>query len=989
LDVSPTYTLRGRLLLALALAFLPGLGLLIESQLAHRADLLEDQYDRLRLHAERHAHEIETDLRSSAALATALTQLPSLRGLDPAVCNPVLAALLPRFPRLGNLGVTDARGDSICSATPVAGPLNLGDRSWFRRVLASGQPAMGDYQVSRATGRAVLNFAAPIVAGQAIAGVAVVAVDLERTIGESIDDHVPADHTVLLLDDVGTVLLRRPAPPGLTGSTVADHPLFALITRADDNGTAATEGFDGVPRLVGYASVRAGDRQLRLAVTADQQQVTTAIEQMLLTRLAVIGIVTALLAALLWYGARRIVLQPLGLLAQAAERLGGGAPPASGAVPQDELARLAEQFDRLSHDIDARETRTRAALAAHQASEERLRNAIVQAPIPIILHAEDGEVLLLSDVWTTLSGYGHADLPNTAAWVELTHRGDPAAVHAGIRKLYQLTEPYDEGLFDIACRDGRRRIWHFRSAPLGRLHDGRRAVISMAVDVTQEQRQAQALRESEERFHNLADHAPIMLWVTDAEGRCTYLNPRWCELTGQALEHGLGVGWVEALHPDDRAAAYAAFLEAQARQAEFQIRYRLVDHAGGVHEAIDSAAPRLAADGSFLGYVGTVVDVSDLLAAERALRESERHYRQLFEANPHPMWVYDRDSLRFLAVNDAAIAHYGWSREEFLAMTIADIRPAADVPALLEKLAVARDGLDESGIWRHQTRAGDLLEVEIASHTLDFHGHRAKVVLAHDVTARRRAEAELQALNRELEQRVTERTANLAAVNRELETFTYTVSHDLKAPLRGIDGYSRLLADECAAVLDDDGRILLDHIRAGVGQMQQLIDDLLAYSRLERRALQAAPLELRGAVAQAVAEFRPQIEQHGVELTLDAPAAQVLADADGLAIALRNLLDNALKFSAGAAPPRIDIGGRVEATSTIMWVRDNGIGFDMRFHDRIFEIFQRLGRQETYPGTGIGLALVHKALQHMHGRVWAESQPGQGTTFYLELPNAA
>jgi PAS domain S-box-containing protein len=988
LDVSPTYTLRGRLLLALALAFLPGLGLLVESQLAHRADLLEDQYDLLRLQAERNAHEIENELEAAAALAAALAELPSLREPDPAVCNPVLAALLPHFPRLGNLGVTDARGDSICSAAPVAGPLNLSDRSWFRRVLASGRPAMGDYQVSRATGRAVLNFAAPIVAGQAIAGVAVVAVDLELMISESIEDHVPTGHAILLLDDVGTVLLRRPDPPELTGSAVADHPLFTRITRTSGSGTTDAEGFDGVTRLVGHAPVRAGDRTLWLAVTTDQQQFTAAIEQMLLTRLAVIGVATVLLAALLWYGARRIVLQPLALLAQAAERLGGGTAPAGGAVPQDELARLAEQIDRLSHDIDTRETRTRAALAAHQASEERLRNAIVQAPIPIIMHAEDGEVLLLSDVWSTLSGYRHADIPNTAAWVELTHRGDPAAVHASIRKLYQLTEPYDEGLFEIVCRDGRQRVWHFRSAPLGRLHDGRRAVISMAVDVTREQRQAQALRESEERFHNLAEHAPIMLWVTDGEGRCTYLNPRWCELTGQTLEHGLGAGWVEAVHPDDRATAYAAFLDAQARQEEFQIRYRLVDHAGGIHEAIDSAAPRLAADGSFHGYIGTVIDISDLLAAERALRESERHYRQLFEANPHPMWVYDHDSLRFLAVNDAAIAHYGWSREEFLAMTITDIRPAADVPALLEWVATAKDGLDESGVWRHVNRAGDLLEVEIASHTLDFDGHRAKVVLAHDVTARRRAEAELQALNRELEQRVADRTANLAAVNRELETFTYTVSHDLKAPLRGIDGYSRLLADDCAAALDDDGRILLDHIRAGVRQMQQLIDDLLAYSRLERRELQATPLELRDAVAQVVAEFRQPIEQNGVELTLDVPAARVLADGDGLAIALRNLLDNALKFTAAATPPRIEIGGRVEATSTILTVRDNGIGFDMRFHDRIFEIFQRLGRQETYPGTGIGLALVHKALQHMHGRVWAESQPGQGTTFHLELPNA-
>jgi signal transduction histidine kinase len=123
-----------------------------------------------------------------------------------------------------------------------------------------------------------------------------------------------------------------------------------------------------------------------------------------------------------------------------------------------------------------------------------------------------------------------------------------------------------------------------------------------------------------------------------------------------------------------------------------------------------------------------------------------------------------------------------------------------------------------------------------------------------------------------------------------------------------------------------------------------------------------------------------------VSVTLEAPATPVLADPDGLAVVLRNLLDNALKFSAQAQPPRITIGGREEGNEVIVWVQDNGVGFDMKYHDRIFDIFQRLHRQEDYPGTGIGLALVKKAVQRMGGRVWAESAPGQGATFYLALP---
>jgi signal transduction histidine kinase len=248
------------------------------------------------------------------------------------------------------------------------------------------------------------------------------------------------------------------------------------------------------------------------------------------------------------------------------------------------------------------------------------------------------------------------------------------------------------------------------------------------------------------------------------------------------------------------------------------------------------------------------------------------------------------------------------------------------------------------------------------------------------------AQQKINQLNAELEQRVKTRTAQLEAANKELETFTYSVSHDLKAPLRGIDGYSKLLIELYGNSLNDEAKLFLTTIRNSTLQMNQLIEDLLEYSRLERSILSREKIKIGELIRLIATNYKNELAAGNCKLTIDVQDIEIIADNKGLTIALRNIIENAIKFTSRKTDPVIEISFEDEDTCWIIRIGDNGIGFDMKYHQRIFEIFQRLQRAEDFHGTGVGLAMVAKAMHRMGGKAWAESTPGIGSTFYLEIP---
>jgi len=393
------------------------------------------------------------------------------------------------------------------------------------------------------------------------------------------------------------------------------------------------------------------------------------------------------------------------------------------------------------------------------------------------------------------------------------------------------------------------------------------------------------------------------------------------------------------------------------------------------------------------GVVASFTDLTEQHETLRSLRESEQLLRMFGDHAVDVMWIVDPQEQRILYVNAAYERVFGRPRQplyEDLSRWLDGVAPED-----LDRVSHAAEVLTEAGTYQVEYRMtrpdGRRVWIRGRGFPLyDLDGRmRYMAGFAEDITRAREAEEALERLHAELEQRVAERTAELEAKHREMEAFAYSVSHDLKAPLRGIEGYSRLLESDHAGYLGEEGRTFVEMIRKGAARMGELIDDLLAYSRLERGRPALGPLAPALLIEELVDAQRASVEESGGALHVQVDRAlEVRGEREGLELALRNLFDNALKFSAGTARPVIEIGCRRDGEHGVLWVRDNGPGFDMRHHDRIFEIFQRLHRSEDYPGTGVGLAMVRKAVERMRGRIWARSEPGQGATFCIELPVA-
>ena len=322
-------------------------------------------------------------------------------------------------------------------------------------------------------------------------------------------------------------------------------------------------------------------------------------------------------------------------------------------------------------------------------------------------------------------------------------------------------------------------------------------------------------------------------------------------------------------------------------------------------------------------------------------------------------------------------------------MTPLDIKPELTLESFKALLAPLVSGETTTVVFEtvHQRADGSRYPVEVHVQLFDYGGERVFLSVINDISERRQAQDEIQRLNLELEDRIRQRTAQLEAANTELEAFAFSVSHDLRAPLRALDGFSSALMEDYHAQLDEQGQHYLERIQTASRRMGQLIEDLLNLSRVTRREMKLEQVDLSALAQQISDELQAQAPERRVEFQIT-PGMTVRADSNLCKIALENLLSNAFKFTNKQALARIEVGILDQAVERIFFVRDNGAGFSMDYAGKLFIPFQRLHGMEEFPGTGIGLVIVHRILMRHGGRIWPEAAVGQGATFYFTFGGA-
>jgi len=443
------------------------------------------------------------------------------------------------------------------------------------------------------------------------------------------------------------------------------------------------------------------------------------------------------------------------------------------------------------------------------------------------------------------------------------------------------------------------------------------------------------------------------------------------------------------VHEEDIAAVWAAEYEALRTMTMFKAEMRIRMPDGRIRWSSFVSVPKLQPDG-LVFWDGIEFDVTELKNSELAVRQSEQKYRDLFSGSRDGIVVVDPHG-RFVDANAAYCDMVGYSLAELKTLAnFSAITPEKWRQWELDDIWNRRLlGQGYTGVYEKEyiRKDGVVFPVELQSFTVFDACGNPKYLwgIARDITRRKRAEAELQAFYATLEHRITERTAELEAANRELESFSYSVSHDLRAPLRAIDSYLYDIAEDYLDCIPEQGRELFGKLRAEVKRMGQLVNDLLAFSTSVRQPLQRECVDTVELVRGVIESLTSGTKLQSVEFVLgELPACH--ADASLLTQVWQNLLSNAVKFSRRHAAARVEVGSlRSERGETVYFVRDNGVGFDMRYASKLFGVFQRLHLQQEFEGTGVGLALAHKIINRHQGRIWAEAEEGKGAVFYFTI----
>ena len=547
-------------------------------------------------------------------------------------------------------------------------------------------------------------------------------------------------------------------------------------------------------------------------------------------------------------------------------------------------------------------------------------------------------------------------------------------------------ETVSNSVIDLRRKDtGETWVGSFSFSPIRDKDNAIVGSVVVARDITEQKRTEQAYKETAANLRSMIDNREDSIWAIDRDFKHIIFNTTYERIVNNLYKIRLkkGMSFTEKLTEKQFNFWVPKF------ESVFQgntVSFEFSDVLYGTVSYFRISLNPIIEDNLIIGASGLSIDITDIKLAEEALKLSEEKFEKTFRLSPY-MVVLSTIEGQVIDVNNRVFATLGYPREEFIGNTTVglDLWPNAAVRESFVSLLEVDEDIHEMEV-QFRKKSGEISDFSISACTIELYQQKLILSIIHDISTRKTAENLIKEHNAELESKVNERTAQLEAINKELKTFSYSVSHDLKAPLRGIDGYSKLLSDFYQKDLNPEAQSFIQKIRSSTLQMNQIIDDLLDYSRLERAEHNFGLANISDLIESVLSIYRAELEAGIFVFNSKNTTIEIVTDSKGFIIAFRNLIDNAIKFTKGRENPLIEISIEEQQNSWIISVSDNGIGFDMKYHHKVFEIFQRLQRVEDYPGTGIGLALVSKSMQRMGGKAWAESLPNIGSTFYLEMP---
>lgn len=505
-------------------------------------------------------------------------------------------------------------------------------------------------------------------------------------------------------------------------------------------------------------------------------------------------------------------------------------------------------------------------------------------------------------------------------------------------------------------------------------------MIGAMTDITERKQNEKAIQERENRFKNLADASPDMIWLADSDGKLNYVNKTLLEFLGKTSNDIQDIDWQRIVHPDDLLEVLAVRIPALKANVSYSHESRVLRWDGEYRWLWVFVSPCFAPEkNQYLGRVGNAIDVTERKEAEQALKESEQLFRMIANTIPIMIWMLDtKGEITF--VNQTCMDFTGLSFEESLGDKVSFFFHANDVDELRNLIYEAYQGktpfFTEQRKIFHKTDYRWTI-VQGVPYYDNFSRFKGYIGTTIDINERKQ-------YREELERTVAEKTSALNAINQELESFSYSVSHDLRTPLRGIDGISQLICKNYSNVLDEKGKNYLQILRHEAQRMSELINDMLNLSRLSRGSLHWETVKLSELANEVIEALRRQDPDRNVVVEIQ-PNMQVYGDTNLLRALLENLLGNSWKFSSKHDTSLIQFFSLQQDGQTAYCVKDDGAGFEMEYSENLFGAFQRLHDMTEFEGTGIGLATVQRIVNRHAGKVWAIGEVEKGAQVFFSL----